>query len=297
MSKAIVTESKLVAIGDAIRSVAGTSSTMTLDQMASAILSLSSGGGGGGDDVTGYIDGTVTAVDNSSATYVPSYKFYYCSQLSSVNLPNVTSMGIAAFSYCTSLTYVSMPKVSVVQSSCFYGCNLSEAIFPSVSYIGVRGFFQNTSLITASFPLVTTLMASAFAYCYSLTNVSFPKVQYLYSYCFQNCNSISSIYFPSALVVYRLGCSGLTYAKFDMASNFSTGVLYQCSHLSILDLTGVSSVPTLGTNPFYGTALSDSSYLGYYGSIYVPSSLYASFIAATNWAAYSARITSDSVPS
>ena len=50
MSQAIVTESKLTAIGDAIRQQLGTSTPYTLDEMATAIASISGGGGGGGDD-------------------------------------------------------------------------------------------------------------------------------------------------------------------------------------------------------------------------------------------------------
>lgn len=49
MSQAIVTESKLVAIGDAIRSKTGGSSPLTLDEMATEIANIS-GGGGGGDE-------------------------------------------------------------------------------------------------------------------------------------------------------------------------------------------------------------------------------------------------------
>ena len=50
MSQAIVTESKLTAIGDAIRQQLGTSTPYTLDEMATAIASISGGGGGGDDD-------------------------------------------------------------------------------------------------------------------------------------------------------------------------------------------------------------------------------------------------------
>lgn len=49
MSQAIVTESKLVAIGDAIRSKTGGTTPLTLDQMATEIANIS-GGGGGGDE-------------------------------------------------------------------------------------------------------------------------------------------------------------------------------------------------------------------------------------------------------
>ena len=56
-----------------------------------------------------------------------------------------------------------------------------------------------------------------------------------------------------------------------------------------------STVTTLGNiNAFVDTPISTrtDSTSGVYGSIYVPSSLYASYISATNWATYSARFVS-----
>lgn len=43
MSKAIITESKLTAIADAIREKTGTVDTMTVDEMATAISDMSTG--------------------------------------------------------------------------------------------------------------------------------------------------------------------------------------------------------------------------------------------------------------
>jgi hypothetical protein len=51
-----------------------------------------------------------------------------------------------------------------------------------------------------------------------------------------------------------------------------------------------SSIISLGVNVFDSTPMTKTSYLGYYGSIYVPSSLLASYKTATNWATYSSRM-------
>ena len=45
-TNAIVQTSKLIALGDAIRAKAGTSSEMTLDEMATAVANIPTGGGG-----------------------------------------------------------------------------------------------------------------------------------------------------------------------------------------------------------------------------------------------------------
>ena len=65
-----------------------------------------------------------------------------------------------------------------------------------------------------------------------------------------------------------------------------------CSNLSMFVIgTGYSSVCVLSTyNIFENSPIEYSSYLGYYGSIYVPASLVDAYKTATNWTYYSSRI-------
>ena len=60
-------------------------------------------------------------------------------------------------------------------------------------------------------------------------------------------------------------------------------------YLNVSSVTALSNV-----NAFISTPISDytTSTGGVYGSIFVPTSLYSSFISATNWATYSSRIVS-----
>lgn len=51
-----------------------------------------------------------------------------------------------------------------------------------------------------------------------------------------------------------------------------------------------SSIPSIGTGIFANTPIANTTYLGYFGSIYVPASLLASYKTATNWATYSSRM-------
>jgi hypothetical protein len=51
-----------------------------------------------------------------------------------------------------------------------------------------------------------------------------------------------------------------------------------------------SSIPSIANTTFVYTTLSLSSYLGYYGSIYVPASLLASYKTAQYWSQYSSRM-------
>lgn len=67
-----------------------------------------------------------------------------------------------------------------------------------------------------------------------------------------------------------------------------------CYNLVSLYLTGVSMVPTLGgTSVFTSTPIGGySASAGQYGSVYVPASLYDSFLVATNWSSIASRIVS-----
>jgi len=67
---------------------------------------------------------------------------------------------------------------------------------------------------------------------------------------------------------------------------------YGCNNL-IKFINYYSSVATLAqANAFASTPMSESTYTGSFGSIYVPASLVDAYKTATNWATYADRITS-----
>ena len=61
--------------------------------------------------------------------YIASYKFYG-SDLTTVNLPECTSIGDSTFYRCTNLTTVNLPECTSIGTSTFFGCtNLTTVIF------------------------------------------------------------------------------------------------------------------------------------------------------------------------
>jgi hypothetical protein len=63
--------------------------------------------------------------------------------------------------------------------------------------------------------------------------------------------------------------------------------------LTELYLTDVSSVPNLKTSVFINTPINGySATAGQYGSVYVPASLYESFLTANHWSSIASRIVS-----
>ncbi|MEE1004492.1 MAG: leucine-rich repeat domain-containing protein, partial [Bacteroidaceae bacterium] len=91
-----------------------------------------------------------------SVTSIGEYAFYYCSGLTSVNIPNsVTSIGEYAFYYCSGLTSVTIPNsVTSIGTSVFRGCSsLTSVTIPnSVTSIGESAFGGCSGLTSVTIP-------------------------------------------------------------------------------------------------------------------------------------------------
>ena len=233
-----------------------------------------------------------------NATFISSYAFCECYSLTGGSFPYVTSIGASAFCDCHSLTGGSFPCVTSIGTYAFYNCHeLSYIYAPSASYLGSYAFQYCSKLTSVNFPLVSAVTTSAFnncqilsvalfssaisvsSYgfwnCYSLRQVSLPLVQFLFSYAFGRCYELSVLSFPSAIRIYG-------------------SAFISCYNLLSLYLLGSSMVSLSASTAFNSTPISTytTSTGGVYGKIYVPSSLYNSYITATNWTIFSARIVS-----
>lgn len=158
----------------------------------------------------------------------------------------------------------------------FNNCqSITTATFPSASIIGMSAFAYCISLTSISFPSATNINAFAFFSCTYLTEANFPLVQNMSSYAFSYCTRLSVASFPSLKAI-------------------ASSAFYSCYNLLSLYLMGSSMVTLSNVSAFYATPISTytTSTGGVYGSIFVPTSLYNSYITATNWATYSARIVS-----
>ena len=92
-------------------------------------------------------------------------------------------------------------------------------------------------------------------------------------YCCYNCSNLEDVYNNEVSYMY-----GYTYNN--------------CSKLSTIIMNG-SNVPLLnGASIFSNTPITNSTYLGYYGSIYVPNSMVDRYKTTSYWKSYASRITS-----
>lgn len=285
-----------------------------LYNLASAIDTIS--GGGGDDKSPEIIMRTISEYNdvNGDVTQVGSYAFNGCGNLTSVNFPNCSNIGKFAFANCTNLTSISAPNCLLLDSSALAGCsNLTSVNFPKCERIEERAFANDTNLRNVNLQSVSYVGMYAFSSCKSLFSISLPYCLSVGTNAFQGCTSLSIASIPNCS---NLGgnaftsCWVLSSAYFPMTNQTNTRTFWSCLKLSQALLgnallqssvfegcTSLQSVYLLSSTPgnlsasvFIRTPILDSSYLGYYGSIYVPSAAVETFKSATNWASLSDRI-------
>ena len=201
----------------------------------------------------------------NSVTTIRAQAFYNCRALQSVSIPNsVTGIGNNVFNSCFTLQSISIPNgVKSIWDSVFDTCfTLQSVSIPnSVTGIGNNAFYDCRALQSISIPnSVTSIGAYAFNSCYTLQSVSISNsVTDIGNNAFNNCYALQSISIPNS--VTSIGNNAFIYC-----------------HASEYDFSKLSKVPTLGTDAFKGILSS--------AKILVPSALYDTWVAATNWVTY-----------
>ena len=124
-----------------------------------------------------------------------------------------------------------------------------------------------------------------------------PVISEIGNYAFYNCIALDSVNLPQATSIGAyafVNCTSLTSISLPKATSIGSYAFRSCYHLLSLYLMGGSVVSLASTTAFTSTPISTytTSTGGVYGSIFVPASLYSSYLTATNWSIYSARIVS-----
>ena len=145
------------------------------------------------------IERTLTEIKDDHVLTVGHGAFYYCTALTTVDLPEATKLDGSSFAECASLASVSLPKVQTMSGYCFRNCtSLTFLDFPVLSSIGYSEFHSCTALealILRNTEQVCKQSSGAFA---------FSKIEKGGGY----------IYVPSALVdAYKVETNWSTYAS------------------------------------------------------------------------------------
>lgn len=242
----------------------------------------------------------LTTASFAKCTNMGPYTFYGCSKLINISFPSCQRISLYAFGQCSSLASAIFPSCESINTSAFIGCrNLSIASFPLCIGINDSAFLNCTGLQTISFPECNTIGYSAFYNCSALTSVFLPKCYSIGQYAFALCSALSLVTIsattnPLSIGTYAfVSCYSLKEVHLSNCSLIGFSAFSRCYNLISLYLTSISSVPTLSAGVFYSSPIGGySTSAGRYGSVFVPASLYNSFLTAVYWSDISSRIVS-----
>lgn len=198
---------------------------------------------------------SVTVTDDLTA--IPEKAFWGCDELTSVDLGNVTTIGVSAFERCA-FTAIDLSKVTEIGDYAFYFSKLENVTVPAATKTG-KGAFMNcpdlvtatvlgdtldpymffycTSLETLTAENVTTIEPFALGYCVKLAELPVGKVERIGYGAFRNCHALVNVTLPATLK--ELGkyafadCGGLTTVTFTDSdvTILPEGTFYECVNL------------------------------------------------------------------
>lgn len=232
-------------------------------------------------------------INLGQCSMVENYAFYSCHNLSII-ASNLISIGTSAFASCYNLD-IDLSTLENIGVGAFMNTNVySLSNLKSQLYIGGLAFFQCQNLSKVYLPNYSTgFNGRTFSGCSNLLEVYSPKANYVGRSEFLGCNKLSKVNVQDAQFIYEsafTNCYNLESIFLQGCSSISNFAFYRCSRLSEIYILAADC--SLGNSVFLGTPMSNSSYLGYYGSIYVPSKFLSQYQSSVRWSLYSSRITS-----
>lgn len=261
----------------------------SLDGYSQVTVSVPTSGGG----MAGLIERSLSEVYDAQASYVGSWAFVSNQDILSVNLPNAKGVYSQAFRYCSSLVSVVMESCETLDDYAFGNCiQIENLSFPQCRSVQNNVFGQCSSLKSVSLPNCTYIGQYAFNSCILLESIHIPNVTSVTVGCFSNCHVLSYVNLPQCKVVHNSAfyqCYGLKSIVLPLCSMLYSGIFLRCSSLESVYLLGPSVASITGTT-FSNTPIALSSYLGYFGSIFVPESLVDAYKSSSRWSNYSDRI-------
>jgi len=146
----------------------------------------------------------------------------YCYALTSISLPNVTTIG-NYFLRESGLTSISLPNLTTVGSGfCDSSFSLATISLPNVATAGGRFCYKCYSLTTISLPELTTATDIGY-YCTSLTSLSLPKLTSISADFCRQSYALTTLYIPSVTEItgnFFQSCYALEY--FEILSTVTT---------------------------------------------------------------------------
>lgn len=257
----IVTKQNLYDAGDAIREKTGDSALIPIKDMDDAIADIPTGGGD--SDLDALLTDSLESL-RSNVTTLRKRALQDASNLKSVTLPEVVSMGQGALSG-TGITTLSMPKCVTAENEVFMACKQLTTVDMPLLTTGGNQFFINCSALTSvNLPVLLKTQSNFFRQCSRLTEIVLPALTEMAGNTFYQCGQLETVDLPV--------CTKITSGQFYYANNVTALILRSTAGVCVNES---SELFTAQSKIVMGT-----------GFIYVPAALIASYKSATNWARY-----------
>lgn len=271
-TKAVLNESTLAAIAEAIRQKSSSSTALKPGEMAEAIKNIKSSGG---DGYIYMINGTGSddwpnelIYDGGDIKKSPRKGAFYHNQYISptITLKNAGSVvpddcfkNVGSFDR---LKIVNWPEAKSVQSNAFDGCqSLLEFNSGGITHISATAF-RNCKVLKniGGFESIVKTYQSAFMNCSSFEEAKLTNIETMVSGCFYGCTSLKKVDIGEKL------------------ASIDGNTFYNCSSLEALIIRKTTLCKLSSTTAFNGSLINSGG-----GYIYVPKALLSEYQAATNW--------------
>ena len=137
---------------------------------------------------------------------------------------------------------------------------------------------------------------SAFYRCSQLTSISLPNCTSMGQSVFASCSNLRTLSLPklSIMPAYFAPYTGISYLYIDIVTSLPNYTFSYMRDLKSVYMRSISAVPSVGAYTFSYSPLVSTTFAtdGTYASIYVPASLYNSFLTTAYWSTISARLVS-----
>lgn len=169
--------------------------------------------------ITREISGVYT---NDRITQVGLYGLGGCENLTSINLPNVVTVGDSGFYNCKLLKSVNLPKLTSLGKNGFNSTGLESINLPLCNKIGSSSFSYTKQLVSVILPLAASIPSFCFDYS-SVQKIDTSSVTSIAAYALGNAQQLDTLILRNSSVC-TLANSTNTFTNTKIAAG--TGYIY-----------------------------------------------------------------------
>lgn len=193
MAEYLIQGETLNQIADAIRTKTGERGEMTPVEMPEKIESIKEGIKGLWEQIQ---DGTLTEWVDDEITEMnlsPFRKYFNLKKIKCNNLKKITLD--QAFQQCVQLTSVDLPNLTSIASDVFFGCSITHLNLPLLESLPGGYTLSNNDFTSVILPSLKSLGGASFFGCQLLITLDLPQLEIISAGTglFSSCNSLSAL--------------------------------------------------------------------------------------------------------